>query len=68
MKIFMIISCLLLAMFSGYLFHTAINILKEEEIIFTKYFFTKLPSNVIKCISFSIVLFIMAAFLLIVTI
>ena len=66
MKIFIIIVCLLLAMFSGYLLHSAINILREE-IIFTRYFLTHLPPNVVKCISCSIFFFIMAAFLLIVT-
>ena len=68
MKIFVIIVCLLLAMFSGYLLHSAITSLREEEIIFTRYFFTMLPPNVTKCISFSLLFFVLAAFLLIVTI
>lgn len=67
MKIFMIIVCLLLAAFSGYLFNSAINTLKEEEIIFTKYFLSRLPPNVLKCISCSIFIFLMATFLLFVT-
>lgn len=68
MKTFMIIVCLLLATFSGYLLNSAINTLKDEEIIFTKYFLSHLPPNVLKCISCSIFLFAMSAFLLIVTI
>lgn len=68
MKIFIIIICLILAMLSGYLLHSTIATLKEEEFIFTRYFLNFLPSNVIKCISLSLAFFAMAAFLLIVTI
>lgn len=67
MKIFMIIVCLLLAAFSGYLLNSAINTLKDEEIIFTRYSLSHLPPNVLKCISCSIFLFVMATFLLIIT-
>ena len=68
MKIFIIIICLILAMLSGYLLHSTITTLKEEEFIFTRYFLNVLPSNVIKCISLSLAFFAMATFLLIVTI
>lgn len=69
MKIFIIIICLILAMLSGYLLHSTIATLKEEEeFIFTRYFLNVLPSNVIKCISLSLAFFAMATFLLIVTI
>lgn len=54
-------------MLSGYLLHSAIATLKEYEVIFTRYFFTSLPTNVIKCFCFSCLLLVMAGFLLIVT-
>jgi len=65
MKIFIIIFILCIGMISGFLFKSAFDILKEQEIILTwsTFKFNTLPYSVYACIGSAIFIIVMALFI-----